>query len=249
MYPYVAGSSYALQLLPPAELAGGVDGLKRRLRDPSYRNSLLARLLDPNQDEAGWQSKVSLIGWESILIAGTGADSLKEFEGRTLAEAGREPGPFEVLVRLIEEDDGATAVILFQLSEDDLQTVFDNPRSMVGSDGIPRFEGRPHPRGFGAFPRVWDRLTKQRGWLNPPAAIAKMTSCAASVFGLKDRGVIRAGAVADLVLFEPGFCDRATFESPRAHATGMRDVWVAGTSIFRGGVPTGTRPGAVLVPG
>lgn len=243
MYPYVAGSSYALQLLPPSELAGGVQALKARLRDPSYRKSLRARLLDPCEDESGWQSKVSLIGWESILIAGS---SLRVYEGQTLAEAGKDTDPFEVLVRLIEEDDGATAVILFQLSEDDLRTVFDSPLSMVGSDGIPRFKGRPHPRGYGAFPRVWDRLTKQSGWLTPASATAKMTSRAASVFGLKHRGVIREGAIADLALFEPGFCDRATFESPRALATGMRDVWVAGTAVLRDGVATGARPGAVL---
>lgn len=247
MYPYVAGSSYALQLLPPTELAGGVDGLKKRLRGKGYREILRARLLDPVKDESGWQSKISLIGWESILIAGTGAAALKEFEGKTLAEIGQHSDPFDILVRLLLEDDGATAIILFQLSEDDLRTVFESPLAMVGSDGIPRFEGRPHPRGFGAFPRIWDRLAREKGWLTPATAVARMTSRAASVFGLKDRGVIRPGAGADMILFEPEFCDRATFESPRSLATGMRDVWVAGTPVMRDGSGTGARPGAAMV--
>jgi len=228
-------------------LAGSVDGLKKRLRGKGYREILRARLLDPVKDESGWQSKISLIGWESILIAGTGAAALKEFEGKTLAEIGQHSDPFDILVRLLLEDDGATAIILFQLSEDDLRTVFESPLAMVGSDGIPRFEGRPHPRGFGAFPRIWDRLAREKGWLTPATAVARMTSRAASVFGLKDRGVIRPGAGADMILFEPEFCDRATFESPRSLATGMRDVWVAGTPVMRDGSGTGARPGAAMV--
>jgi len=230
MYPYLAGSSYALQLLPPSELASGVSALQARLAEPAYRLLLRNRVMSAEVDENGWQSKVALIGWESVLIAGVSALSLKSLEGKTLASAGEDP--FDVLIRLVMEDDGASAVILFQLSEPDLRTVFQNPLSMVGSDGIPRFEGRPHPRAFGAFPRFWQKVCQQDRWLAAPEAIAKMTSRSAIAFGLNDRGVIRPGSLADLVLFDPSFRDQATFEDPRQLASGTKQVWIGGNPVL-----------------
>jgi len=248
MYPYLAGSSYALQLLPPSASVGGIDALKAKLRSPEYRARLKIRLEDPAVDAEGWQSKISVIGWESVLIAGTENPSLKALEGLTIQEAARQADchPFDILERLILEEDGATAVILFQLSEDDLRSVFTHSGHMVGSDGIPRQDGRPHPRAYGAFPRVLNKLAITDQWFSMADAVRRMTLEPAMRFGLIDRGQIRVGAIADLVLFEPTFRDVATFEDPRSLAEGARYVWVNGQAVAADGKPTGIRPGRVL---
>ena len=248
MYPYLAGSSYALQLLPPNASKGGIEALKTKFQDPTERAFLKARLEDDQVDADGWQSKVSVIGWESVLIAGTEVQSLKSIEGITLREAADRAGcdPFDVLERLILEENGATAVILFQLSEGDLRSVFTHSGHMVGSDGIPRTEGRPHPRAFGAFPRVLNKLALTDQWFSLSDAVRRMTAEPAKRFGLLDRGVIRPGAMADLVLFEPDFRDLATFEDPRRLAVGARYVWVNGQAVVKNGGLTGVRPGMVL---
>lgn len=248
MYPYLAGSSYALQLLPPSASAGGLEMLKAKFHSPEARALLKARLEDPTVDSEGWQSKVSVIGWKSVLIAGTEVESLKGLEGLTIQEAAKKAGchPFDILERLVLEENGATAVILFQLSEDDLRSVFTHSRHMVGSDGIPRHDGRPHPRAYGAFPRVLNKLAVTDGWLSLPDAIRRMTSEPAKRFGLADRGQIRTGAIADLVLFEPSFRDQATFERPRLLSEGAQFVWVNGKPVIASAKPTGLRPGDML---
>ncbi|HWD41592.1 MAG TPA: D-aminoacylase [Fimbriimonas sp.] len=248
MYPYLAGSSYALQLLPPSCLSAGIEALKRDLQDASFREGLLRRLEDPHPGADGWQSKIALIGWESVLIAGVNSPSLKSLEGKTLDAAAREQGRagFDLLVRLVLEDDGASAVILFQLSESDLHAAFTHPLHMVGSDGIPRDVGHPHPRAFGAFPRVLDELSGKKAWFRLEDAVRRMTSVPAQRFGLANRGVIQVGAVADMVLFEEGFRDLATFENPRQCATGASHVWVSGQPVLAHGKPTGALPGRFL---
>lgn len=248
MYPYLAGSSYALQLLPPSALAGGIEGLKAKFRSRESRGWLKSRLETRGRDEEGWESKVSLIGWEAVLVAGVATAGLKSLEGHSVSDAAKAANcePFDILERLVLEDDGASALILFQLSDSDLRAAFTHPLHMVGSDGIPRCDGRPHPRAFGAFPRVLSKLVASDGWLSLPQAVRRMTSEPARRFALTDRGVIRAGAVADLVLFEPNFRDLATFEEPRRLAEGARYVWVGGQAILADGRPTGARPGRVL---
>ena len=248
MYPYLAGSSYALQLLPPRLLAGGVEALKNLFRSPEKRSWLKDKLDSPEEDSDGWQSKISVIGWVSVLIAGSEVPDLKFLEGRTLEEAAKLTGchPFDVLERLVLEENGATSLILFQLSEGDLRSAFTHPFHMVGSDGIPRHEGRPHPRAYGAFPRVLYKLALGDQWLSVADAIRRMTSEPAKRFGLSNRGSIVLGARADMVLFEPTFRDLATFENPRTLSAGARYVWISGQAVLAEGCPTGLRPGRVL---
>lgn len=248
MYPYLAGSSYALQLLPPRETAGGIEALKAKFRNAAERDRLRAKIADPKPDEDGWQSKIGIIGWDSVLIAGAGVASLKPLEGKTMQEAANDGDPFSILERLVLEEDGATAVILFQLAESDVRSAFTHLLHMVGSDGIPRQTGRPHPRAFGAFPRVLDKLVRQDRWLSLSEAVRRMTSEPAKRFNMAERGYIRPGAVADLVLFEPGFRDLATYEDPRRLAEGARYVWVNGIPVLAEGKATGARPGQVIPP-
>lgn len=248
MYPYPAGSSYVLQLLPPETLEGGLEGLQARLRDPIRREALRQLVEEGSPDPHAAQSKVVLIGWGNVRICGTSNPALKHLEGKAMDEAAAEAGitPFDLMARCIEEDAGQTAIVMFQLDEADLRAACTHRLHMVGSDSLPRPGTKPHPRAFGTFPRVAGRLRRDQKWFSLEDAVRRMTSVAAQRFGLHDRGLVRPGMVADLVLFGDDIDDRATFDDPTQLATGVRHVWVAGEAIVADGISTGRRPGRML---
>jgi N-acyl-D-amino-acid deacylase len=245
MYPYPAGSSYILQLLPHYALEGGIDALIPRLSQPDFREKLRQYLEGPATGAA--PSKVSLIGWSNIRISGVSNPVLKILEGLTMVQAAASLTitPFELLIRLILEDQGQTGIVMFQLDEKDLHAACTHKLHMVGSDGLPRPGTKPHPRAYGTFPRVAGRLRRE-GWFSLEDAVCRMTSRAAERFGLVDRGLIRPGMVADLVLFDDAIEDRATFDSPTELPTGIGHVLVAGEMVMENGKMTGRLPGRVL---
>jgi N-acyl-D-amino-acid deacylase len=248
MYPYPAGSSYVLQLLPPEAQEGGLEALLAQLGDKQGREALRRAVEEGSPDPNAAQSKVVLIGWNNVRVSGSSNPELKRFEGKSMAEAAAEEGitPFDLMVRFIQEDAGQTAIVMFQLDEQDLHAACTHRLHMVGSDGLPRPGTKPHPRAYGTFPRVAGPLTRERGWFPLEDAVRRMTSVAAQRFGLSDRGVLRPGMVADLVLFEEGIKDRATFDDPTELAAGISHVWVAGEPVVAEGRVTGRRPGRVL---
>ncbi|MFC0407439.1 N-acyl-D-amino-acid deacylase family protein [Roseomonas elaeocarpi] len=251
MYPYLAGSTSLLQLLPPAVLDGGIAALLPRLRDEAFLGELRRYVEGGEPDAAGAISKVVLIGWENVRISAVATEALKHLEGRSVAEAAALEGtePFAMMVQLILRDEGQTGVVLFQLDENDLRAAFTHPLHMVGSDGLPRPGTRPHPRAFGTFPRVAGRLVRESGWFTLEDAVRRMTSVAAQRFGLDDRGLLRPGMAADLVMFDAAVTDHASFDDPTALPGGIVDVWVRGERILEGGAPTGARPGRLLAGG
>jgi N-acyl-D-amino-acid deacylase len=248
MYPYPAGSSYVLQLLPPEALEGGLEALLAQLRDSEGREALRRAVEEGSPDPHAAQSKIVLIGWGNVRVSGTSNPNLKRFEGKSMADAAAEEGisPFDLMVRFIEEDAGQTAIVMFQLHEDDLHAACTHRLYMVGSDGLPRPGTKPHPRAYGTFPRVAGQLRRERRWFSLEDAIRRMTSVAAQRFCLSDRGLLRPGMTADLVLFDDSIEDRATFDSPTELAVGVQHVWVAGEAIVSDGRVTGRRPGRVL---
>jgi N-acyl-D-amino-acid deacylase len=202
---------------------------------------------ETNPDPQAATSKVALIGWGNIRISGTSNPALKSFEGLDMQAAAAASGitPFELMVRLIQEDGGQTAIVLFLLDNDDLRAACTHRLHMVGSDGLPRPGTKPHPRAYGTFPRVAGRLRRE-GWFTLEDAVRRMTSLAAERFGLADRGVLRPGMAADMVLFDEAIDDQATFDTPTLLPTGVEHVWVAGQAIVENGQSTGRRPGRVL---
>ena len=167
-----------------------------------------------------------------------------ELQGRDLDDIARAWGVSrrEAAERLLPA--GATT---FQMSEEDVRRILAHPRAMVGSDGLPH-DSFPHPRLWGAFPRVLGRYARELGLFSMEEAVRKMTGLTAETFGIPDRGVIRPGAFADLVLFEPAtVIDEATFDHPVRPAVGIERVWVNGEEVYRSGNgPTGARPGRLL---
>ena len=160
----------------------------------------------------------------------------------------------EVQAELGLDDEAALArlapagAIYFLMSPDDVTRIFQHPLTMVGSDGLP-FDPHPHPRQWGTFTRVLRRLVREEGTLSLPAAIHRMTGLAASQYGLADRGLLKAGHYADLVLLDPDtVADLATFAEPVRRSEGIEAVWVNGTLVWNGRAASGARPGQVLRP-
>lgn len=247
MYPYTAGSSWLAQLLPPTLFDGGVTGALAKLADPEQRR-IVRDWVENGGPAFPGQSKIALIGWDSVRLAAVGVPALKHIEGLSLVEAAAllATEPFDLLLRLLDEDGGQTGIILFQLDEGDLRAACRHRLHMAGSDGLPRPGAKPHPRAFGAFPRLAGPLRRDQGWFSLEDAVRRMTSIAAQRFGLADRGLIRPGLAADLVLFDDGIADRATYEDPFQPPVGIGHVWVNGEAVVADGKPTGCRPGRVL---
>lgn len=247
MYPYPAGSTWILQLFPTAAMDGGLPALKARLQDPEKR-AILERWINNGGTEFHGDSKIQLIGWENIQLCAIEGAELKHLEGRNMRDAAAELGisPFDLMERFVFEEDGQTGIILFQLHEDDLHDACCNRLFMCGSDGLPRPGAKPHPRAFGTFPRMAGPLRREKNWFSLEEAVRKMTSVAAQRFSLSDRGLLRPGLAADLVLFEDSITDHATFSDSTLMPTGVAYVFVNGGAVIAEGEATGTRPGQLL---
>ncbi len=252
VYPYTASSTTLRTLLPGWALEGGVEAMLERLQDPAERARIRSEV------EAGKRGEEDLVanaGWDGIMIAY--APGRREAEGRRLAEIARDLGvaPADAALDLILAGRGKVYMILFQLDEADLRVALGHPHVMIGSDGSALAthgelgQGKPHPRSYGTFPRVLARYWRDERLLSVEQAVRKMTGLPAKKLGLKDRGVIRVGAKADLVAFNAKtVTDRATYAEPHQYAAGIEYVLVNGRLVIKGGEHTGSLPGRVLTP-
>jgi len=249
-YPYLAGSTTLMALLPPAVLGNGIPRLLQNLADPSFRAAAREGI---DNGVPGWWNPVGGSGWDSVVVAG--ADRTSEYEGQTLSVIGAQLGGdgFDALCHLLVENQGAVSIVIFMMSEDDLQTGLRHPLVMVGSDGwaISPESGlggsRPHPRCYGCFPRVLGTYVRERGVLSLETAVHKMSGMPAQRLGLQDRGEVREDAIADLVVFDPEtVAERSTYADPHQYPAGIPFVLVAGREVVHEGEATGVRPGKVL---
>ncbi len=171
-----------------------------------------------------------------------------EWESRSLADLARtwDVEPDAAVERILGVAPGTT-VVIHSMDEGDVRRVMCHPTTMIGSDGLPTLEGKPHPRLYGSFARVLGHYSRDLGLLSLETAVHKMTGLPAARFGLTDRGVIRPGAFADLVLFDPdSILDQGTFTDPKRYPVGISRVLVNGRVVVDEGRHTGARPGAVL---
>ncbi|HXN86618.1 MAG TPA: D-aminoacylase [Candidatus Binataceae bacterium] len=196
-------------------------------------------------EESGAQGGMGRVAPEDILIASV--PSHPEWEGKRLdlLSAEMDLGASEAARKIVGADPG-TVVIMESMDEDDVRTVMRHPSTMIGSDGIPA-GGKPHPRLYGTFPRVLGRYAREGGLMTLEAAIHRMTGMPAAKFQLRDRGVIREGAFADIVIFDPKqIIDTATYSDPRRYPIGISDVFVNGAAVVRDGTHLESRPGRAL---
>jgi N-acyl-D-amino-acid deacylase len=239
VYPYTAGSTLLHSILPPWAQADGIDAMVARLGDPAARARIKRDFAD---GLPGWQNQQRAAGWDGIVIAGCAGRP--ELEGKRTAELGRDPA--DAVFDLIAAQRGRVTMIAHTMRDDDVDRVIAHPASMIGSDAIP-LPGKPHPRLAGTFVRILGRYVRERGLLDLPTAVRKMTALPAERFGLRDRGVLAVGKVADVVVFDPAtVLDRATYDEPLLTPIGVRSVVVNGRVIVRDGALSGVRAGVVL---
>jgi N-acyl-D-aspartate/D-glutamate deacylase len=242
-YPYTAGSTSLSALLPPWANAGGVDALVRRLADAGEREKIRRAIAE---GVPGWENTVGNGGWDRISVAS--ATAHPELAGRTIAEISAERGldAVDLVAELLIAEAGEVTIISHSMREDDVRRVLTSPFTMIGSDGVPK-PGLPHPRWAGTFPRVLGHYARDLGLLSVETAVHRMTGLAAARFGLTGRGVLRDGARADLVVFDPATVgDRATYTEPLLPPSGIQRVLVAGRTVVRDGTVTAERPGRML---
>lgn len=247
-YPYTAYWTGLSNLFPVWSRDGGPDAFLARLADPATAQRIRTAVL----------AKVGLIGgWDNVMISSVAAraDSLAEGARLGAYAAAQRTDPYETAVQLLRDSRADVGMVGFAMSEQNLERILANTRSMVASDGGavalsgPARQGHPHPRSLGAFPRVLARYVRERHVLSLPEAVRKMTSLPATRLRLSGRGRIAPGAAADLVIFDPStVTDRATFTDPFAYPAGITAVLVNGAPVLLNGQRTPARPGQSLRP-
>jgi N-acyl-D-amino-acid deacylase len=242
-YPYGAGSTTLAALLPPWALEGGTEAILRRLGDRGLRVRM-AR--DIEGALTGWENFYRSCGPEGVFIADA-AEPWASAAGRSLAAIGAERGmdPLQAALQILWDTGLKATMIDHYASEEVVRTIFRHPAALVGSDGI--FGARPHPRLYATAARVLGRYALREHVIPVEDAVARLTARAADRLALSDRGRIREGLRADLVLLDPAqYVDTATYEDPKQHPPGVRAVFVAGRAAWEDGRPTGVRAGQVI---
>lgn len=245
-YPYTAYSTGLSSLFPAAAREGGTE-------------RFLARLGGPAEDAALREAvgeKIAMMGdWDAIQIASVAGEADREAVGRRLGEyaAARGLDPYDATVELLTGSRNRVSIVGHGMSEENTRAFVVHPLGAVCSDAGarrptgPLSEGTPHPRAYGAFPRVLARYVREERALSLEEAVRKMTSLPAGIVGLRDRGTIARGQAADLVVFDPGrVADTATFEDPHRYPVGIPHVVVNGRLAVRDGELTGELAGRIV---
>ena len=241
-YPYLAGMTYLHALLPSWVQAGGIETMRMRLREPEVRKKVIHELMVTGSDGAHGNT----LNFETIVIAGV--EKSLEFVGMRFDEAAKRAGkdPVEFYLDFLDAENYKVSAVLHGGHEPNVRSIMQHPKHMVGSDGI-LVGNRPHPRGYGTFARYLGVYGRDERVLPFEGAVARMTGRPAKRLGLADRGLIKKGYRADLVLLHrDSVIDRSTYESPRTPAAGFVHVWVDGTATLWDGVRTDNLPGRAV---
>jgi N-acyl-D-amino-acid deacylase len=244
-YPYVAGSTMFGAILPPWAHDGGSEETLKRLASPDERARMRAAMeqAGPNDWDSFWQ----WTGPQGIVIADVPSGRRPEVMSKTVEEAAAAAGkePIELAFDLLLSERMGVSMISFSQSEEVVARVMQEPYVNVCTDGL--LGGRPHPRAYGTYPRILGRYVREQKVLTLEEAVRKMTSQAADRANLRDRGVLRPGMKADIVVFDAAkIRDVATYEDPHHFSEGVLDVVVNGVPVLRDGVMTAALPGKVL---
>jgi N-acyl-D-amino-acid deacylase len=254
MYPYTAGGTSLNATLPLWVQEGGREAMLTRLADRATRARARTEI-ETTID--GWENLILGSTFEGIQVASVPADAPDQsVVGRRITEIAqaRKQDVWDTYFALIQETGGRVGALFHMMSEEDVKTGLAWDRVTIGTDSAAvRTEGllsrgSPHPRAYGTFPRVLKHYVREARVLSLPEAIRRMTSAAAAQFHIRDRGTIRPGMFADLVVFDPNaVADPATYERPHQYAVGIPHVIVNGAPVVLDGQVTDARPGRVLV--
>lgn len=242
MFPYTAAATMMLAIYPPWSLEGGVERLLERLRHSSLREQIrrdietLAPVWPPWEPGRWPHNLVRAVGWQNIYVGSCGKPKNSEYEHLNLVELGERMGksPFDAVSDLMLLDGGMVSQLIFDVSGDEkdeknIERLLSHRMGILATDANDFGKGLPHPAAYGAFPRILARFARDKHVCSISDAIRKMSGRPAELFGISQRGVIREGYFADLVLIDyERLADRATFREPRRLAEGMERVYVNG---------------------
>ena len=249
MYPYTAAGAGLNQLVPLWMQEGGVPMFMERLRDRELRKRAIKEM---NEGREGGIPPL----WHIQVISNTNSEENRKLIGYNLDEVAEMRGvePAEATLQLIEEEEDGVMAVVHNRVESDIRFFMGHPQAMIGSDGNAISpdglykDFKPHPRFYGPYPRILGRYVREQpAVLTLEEAVCKMSGFPAERMGFKQRGRVKEGLIADLVLFNPDtVIDNATFEDPHQYPTGVPYVFVAGEPVIDEGKHTGARPGRVL---
>jgi len=251
-YPYSAAMTTLATLLPPWAHEGGMEKTLERLRNPSQREKMRK---DIEQGILGWQNWIGDCGWDNITVSSVVTERNKPLEGKNLAEiaALRKKDEFTALCDLLLEEQGNATMVMHAMNEEDVRRVMKHHLQMIGTDAwsVAPYGvlggGKPHPRFYGTYPRVLGKYVREEKVLTLEEAVRKGTSFPAQRLQLEDRGMIREGFWADLVIFNPArILDKATFTDPHNYPEGIEYVLVNGEVVLEKESHNGKLAGKIL---
>ncbi|MBQ7500809.1 MAG: amidohydrolase family protein [Clostridia bacterium] len=235
VYPYTAGASQLIQILPPWFQEGGVLKIIERLSDRDKREELTDILKKPSDR---FENLLYSTGWDSLLITTLGLEKNQKYVGMTVSDIAKEQGkdPYDCAYDLLIEEKCAVTMVIFITDERDIINILRYPYSSVISDSIYPSSGLPHPRAYGSFPKVLGEFCRDRKLIELPQAIRKMTSEPAKLYGIGKKGLISEGYDADICVFDLNdvSCE-ADYVNPRRYAKGMHRVIVGGRIAYADG--------------
>jgi N-acyl-D-amino-acid deacylase len=253
MYTYPAGATGLDAAMPPWVQEGGYKAWAERLKDPKIRERVRKEMTTRTDK---WESLYLAAGSpDNVLLVGFKNDGLKPLTGKTLAEVARmrSKSPEDTAMDLVIEDGSRVSTVYFMMSEDNIERQIKLPWVSFGSDeGSIAPEGvflksNPHPRAYGNVARLLGKYVREEKIISLEEAIRRLTVLPAENLQLNERGTLRTGYFADVVVFDPGHvADHATFEKPHQFSTGVRDVFVNGVQVLKNGEHTGAKPGQVV---
>ncbi|UTP41470.1 D-aminoacylase [Phenylobacterium sp. LH3H17] len=252
MYTYTAGSTGLDAAMPPWVQAGGVEAWIGRMKDPATRAKVLAEM---RQETPAFENLYRHAGPEGTLLVGFKNPALKGLTGKTLADVAKARGvsPEDAAIDLVIEDGSRVQVVYFLMSEENVRRQTALPWMSFGSDASAQapegvfMKSSTHPRAYGNFARLLGKYVREEKATSLPSAIHRLSALPARNLGLKDRGLLKAGYFADVVVFDPATVgDKGTYEAPKQFATGVSHVVVNGAVVLSDGEPTGAKAGKVV---
>lgn len=252
MYTYTAGSTGLDAAMPPWVQAGGVETWISRMKEPATRAKVIAEM---RQEKPAFENLYRHAGAEGTLLVGFKNPALKHLTGKTLAEVAKARGvsPEDAAIDLVIEDGSRVQVVYFLMSEENVAKQTALPWMSFGSDASAQapqgvfLKSSTHPRAYGNFARLLGKYVREEKTTSLADAVRRLSAYPAQNLGLKDRGMLKVGYYADVVVFDPQTIgDVGTYEEPKQFATGVRDVIVNGKLVLKDGEPTGQLSGQVV---
>ena len=252
MYPYVAAGTGLTSVLPPWASAG--NKFFDNLRDPAMRAKIKAEALNPS---GGWEAMAALCGPEGVMPVGLEQEENQQYVGKTLAEIAELRGQdwVDAAFDLFLSEEQRISAFYFMMDEENVKLQLQQPWMTIGTDagGLDPAWAAPmgpyHPRAYGSYPRILGKYVRDEGVIPLEDAVRKMSGAVAQRLNIRNRGLLRAGMQADVVIFDPATIgDRATFTDPHQLSVGVRDVWVNGGQVLAAGEHTGATPGQTVRP-